>query len=386
MIKTLSPEIIENKVILIRLDLNVPLKDGHVLEDTRIVESLPTLHYLLKNKAQRIHILTHLGRPKGEIIPDLSAKHLIDELESKLGEAVEFRDDYSAGESRVQLHENTRFRKEEKKGDQEAFAQEILDGTEAEIFINDGFAVSHRAQTSVVGFAGKIPCYAGFLLQKEIEALAPFLTDEKIPGLVLVSGGAKMETKVPVLKHFAKIADHILVGGALSNTFQVAQGYDVGESLYQEDQVETAREVLEIASTFKTGFHMPIDVICADTPDSTETADLPIEDVSGDAKIFDIGPHSIASFSEILQYSNVIIWNGPLGMMEKKPFARGTQAIAGVIGAQTNARTILGGGDTIEALRLFGLDKSRFTHVSTGGGAMLEFLAGNELPGIEILK
>jgi len=385
MIKTLSPEIVEDKVILIRLDLNVPLKDGVVQEDTRIIESLPTLHYLLKNNAKRVHILTHLGRPKGEVVPALSAQCLVEILSQKLGEDVEFRDDYSAGNARMQLHENTRFRPEEKKGDQESFAQEILDGTGAEIFINDGFAVSHRAQTSVIGFAGKIPCYAGFLLQKEIEALAPFLTDEKIPGLVLVAGGAKMETKVPVLKHFAKIADHILVGGALSNTFQVAQGHDVGESMYEEDFVETAREVLEIANTFKTGFHSPIDVICADDIKSENTADLPLEDVCGDAKIFDIGPHSIASFSEILQHANVIIWNGPLGVIEKKNFAKGTQAIAGVIGSQTDKRTILGGGDTIEALRLFGLDKSRFTHVSTGGGAMLEFLAGNQLPGIEIL-
>ncbi len=390
-INKLASEKIAGKVVLVRADFNVPLKDGKVAEKTRLEESLPTIKFLLENGAKRIHLLSHLGRPKGQVVPELSLKPVAEELQKLLGEPVEFRpaaslgiNSFTAGEGKIQLHENVRFYPGEKKNNPE-FSAKILAETGAEVFVNDGFAVSHRAHASVVGFAGKIPNLAGKLIEKEIKNLSPFLSKEKIAGLTVIIGGAKMETKTAVLKHFAETASNIIIGGALANTFLVAQGYNVGESLYEEDEVETAREVLEMAEVSKTGVHLPVDVQCAENPDS-ESMYFPIDDVIGSLKIFDIGPRTIASFREIIAHSKVIMWNGPIGFFEKSPFDSGTEAISREIMKNKSAKTILGGGDTLAALKKFGIAKSEFTHVSTGGGAMLEFLEGKELPGIEILK
>ncbi|MCF7812685.1 phosphoglycerate kinase [Candidatus Gracilibacteria bacterium] len=381
----LTPEAIKNKVVLVRVDFNVPLKDGKIQEVTRIAESIPTIRFLLENGAKRIHLLTHIGRPKGENVPNLSTKLLIHEVSQQIGEEIEYREAFAAGENRIQLHENVRFWKEEKKNDP-AFAQKILDGTGAEVFVNDGFAVSHRAHASVVGFAGKIPCLAGFLLQKEIEALSPFLSEEKVPGLVVLAGGLKIETKIPVLTHFAVTAEHILTGGGVANNFAIAQGYNIGESFYQEEFVRNARRILKIANQNGTGIHLPIDVVCADDPESVNTADFPLEDVIGSAKIFDIGIHTIASYIEILSHAKIVVWNGPVGLFEKEKFERGTKKLLEFLSQHKNAKVILGGGDTLEALKKFHIPKESFAHVSTGGGAMLEFLEGKELPGIEIVR
>ena len=384
-IKKLTPEVVKDKIVLIRMDYNVPLKEGKVMENTRIVESLSTIQFLLDNGAKQIHVLTHLGRPKGKIVPELSAKFLIPELEKHYGQPVEFRPTYTAGDSRIQLHENVRFRPEEKTNEP-SFPQEILNGIKPDVFILEGFAVAHRPQASVIGSAGDIPCYPGFGIEKEIAHLSPFLTEEKIEGLTVVVGGVKMETKVAVLQHFAKVADNIVIGGALCNTFLVAQGYEVGASLYEDTELDRATEVLEIADAHGTALHNPIDVVCADDLDAIESMTVPIEDVVSDMKILDIGPHAIASFKEIIAHSKIIIWNGPVGLFEKDLFANGTKELAQAIANNKEAKTILGGGDTLGALKKFNIAKSEFTHVSTGGGAMLEFLEGKKLPGLEILK
>lgn len=383
--KKLSPAIIKDKNIVIRVDFNVPIANGEVAEKTRIVTAIPTLKYLLENGAKQIHILSHLGRPKGAPEEKYSLKVVLPHLEKYLGESIEFRSDMTAGESQIQLHENVRFYPGEKTNDPE-FIQQILKSLKPDIFINDGFAVSHRAHASVVGLGSFLPSYAGLLLQKEIEALSPFLQNEKVPGLTIVIGGAKMETKVPVLKHFSKTAENIIVGGALANTFLVAQGFDVAESLYESEAIETAREILKTAENNGTGFHVPLDVVCADNPDAEETIIIPVEDVAGSMKIFDIGPKTVSSYKEILSHSQTIVWNGPVGFFEKDAFASGTREILKTIAAQKSAKTVLGGGDTLEALNKFGVEASAFSHVSTGGGAMLEFLEGKELPGIDILK
>jgi len=380
----LTADAVRDQIVAVRVDFNVPLKDGQVSENTRIIESIPTLKFLLDNGAKRIHILSHLGRPKGEINAKLSLKVVIPELEKALGTTVEWREAYTPDDSLVQLHENVRFNPGEKKNAPE-FIQALLK-LKADIFVNDGFAVSHRSHASVVGLPSFLPSFPGFLLQKEIDNLSPFLSKKRIEGLCVLVGGAKMETKVRVLEHFSKTAENILIGGALANTFLVAQGYDVGESLYEEDQVEVARRVLELADKHNTGIHLPVDVICADDINSTEAVDVPAEDVLGDMKIFDIGANSIKSYGEILQHAKTIIWNGPVGCFEKAPFEAGTRELLKIIAAQKSSQTILGGGDTLEALKKFGVSKSAFTHVSTGGGAMLEFLEGKDLPGIEALK
>lgn len=383
-LKTLTPELVKNKVVVVRTDFNVPLKNGKIMEDSRILLAMPTLQFLVQNGAKRVHILTHMGRPKGEIVPELSTKILIPAIEKLLGEQVRFCSDFTARTERVQLHENTRFWKGEKTNDPN-FAKQIRDGLEADLFVLDGFSVAHRAHASVVGLAeAGVETCAGRLLESEIQNLSPFLSHSKIPGLTVVVGGAKMETKVAVLKHFVKTAENIIVGGALANTFLVAEGYDVGESLFEQEEVETAQTVLEMAEEYKTGFHLPVDVQVASSPDS-DSSYIPIEDVTGDMKIFDMGPRSIASFSEIIKHSKTIMWNGPVGFFEKKPFDTGTRSLATSIANNTEAKTILGGGDTVAAIKSFGFNLEQFTHVSTGGGAMLEFLEGKELPGVKIV-
>ncbi len=375
---------VQGKVVAIRVDFNVPLKNGKVSENTRIVESLPTLKFLIESGVKRIHILSHLGRPKGINDPQLSLALVLPELEAQLGETVEFRGDFKPGASLIQLHENVRFYDGEKKNDPE-FIKELLQ-LEAEVFINDGFAVSHRGHASVIGLASYLPAYPGFLLQKEIDHLSPFLSQKKIEGLTVVVGGAKIETKVKVLEHFATTADNILIGGALANTFLAAQGYNVGASFYEDDQLEVAQRILKSAEKHRTGIHLPVDVTCGEAMDSDETVSLPLEKVEGDMRIFDIGPNTIKSYQEVLNHSQTIIWNGPLGCFEYAPFAAGTKNVLKTIAALKSSQTILGGGDTLDALKKFGVSKSAFTHVSTGGGAMLEFLEGKELPGIEVLK
>ena len=380
-----SPAEIKDKNIIVRVDFNVPIDEGKIAEKTRIITAVPTLKYLLENGAKHVHILSHLGRPEGKYEEKYSLKIVLPDLEKYLNTKIEFRSDLSPGESQIQLHENIRFYPGEKTNNSD-FIQKILKNLKPDIFVNEGFAVSHRAHASIIGLGSFLPSYPGLLLQKEIEALSPFLKKEKVEGLTIVIGGAKMGTKVPVLKSFARIADNIIVGGALANTFLVAQGYDVAESLYEETAVDTAREILKISEDNKTGFHMPIDVICADDANSTETIDIPVEDVMGNMKIFDMGKNTVSSYKEILAHSKIIIWNGPVGLFEKDQFANGTREVLKNIAATKSAKTILGGGDTLEALNKFGVEASAFSHVSTGGGAMLKFLEGEELPGIEILK
>ena len=387
-LRTLDAAEIKNKIILVRADLNVPLKDRTITETTRISASLPTIEYLLENGVKQIHILSHLGRPKGERNEKYSLASVATELENQLGEDVFFAETWDAVPAgttpKIVLHENTRFYPGEKKNDP-ALAEIILKSTGAEIFVNDGFAVSHRAHASVVGFNGKIPCVAGKLIETEITHLSPFVSNQKIDGLTVIVGGAKMETKVAVLKHFAKTASNICIGGALANTFLAAEGFDVGNSLYEKDELDTARSVLAIAEEHKTGIHLPVDVMCAETPDS-DALDFPVEDVQGNLCIFDMGIHTINSYEEILAHSKTVIWNGPVGFYEKAAFADGTKRIANYLVNHCSAKTILGGGDTLDALKKFDISQDHFTHVSTGGGAMLEFLEGKELPGIVILN
>ncbi len=383
-VKKLTSDKVKDKIVIVRADFNVPLKDGKIMEKTRIVESLPTLEFLLESGAKQIHLLSHLGRPKGAFDEKYSLKVLIPELEHFLKEKVEFRKDFTSGESRIQLHENVRFHTGEKKNSPE-FIEELL-GIKGEVFINDGFAVSHRPHASVIGLANYLPAYPGFLLQKEIEHLSPFLTDKKSKNLTVIIGGAKIETKIKVLEKFAQTASDIIIGGALANTFLYAKGLDVGQSFHEKDQKDIALKILKIAKENKTNIHLPVDIICAETMDSKDSKVLKIEDELGSLKIFDAGKESLKSYVKVIQQSKTIIWNGPMGVFEKLPFASGTKTLLKAIASQKSAETILGGGDTLKALKQFGVGKDAFTHVSTGGGAMLQFLEGRDLPGIEVLK
>ena len=383
-INKLTPEVVKGKRIVIRVDFNVPIENGKVVETTRIEASIPTLKFLLDSGAQSIHILCHLGRPKGVVDPKYSLRVVVPELQKFLGEQVEFRNTFTPGKGRVQLYENVRFHTGEKKNDP-AFIQELLN-INAEVFINDGFAVSHRAHASVIGLATYLPAYPGFLLRKEIDQLSPFFSKKKMPGLTIVIGGAKLETKVKILEHFSQTAENIIVGGALANTFLNAQGFPVGKSLYEPEQKNLAQKILALAEKNNTNFLIPSDVVCAKNLKDKNTKTLSRESVTDTLKIFDIGPETIKAFSRVIAQSKTIIWNGPLGCFEFPLFAKGTKNILKTIAAQKSAKTILGGGDTLEALKKFGVAQDSFTHVSTGGGAMLQFLEGKPLPGIEVLE
>ena len=386
------PEI-EGKRILIRVDFNVPLTDsdenGHreVQDNTRIVEALPTIKHLLE-KGGRIILLSHLGRPKGQIVDKLRldpiARELKKLLDAKVTKSDSITSDHAHEEveqlqnGEVLLLENVRFRAEEEEcGDQ--YTKELA--SLGDIYVNDAFGTAHRRHSSTAGLADYLPAYAGYLMEKEIEALSPLLENPKKP-LTLVLGGAKIDTKIGIIKNFIGKADYILVAGGLGNTFLAAAGHNLGELLCQHDKIELAQEIMMECQEHHTKIILPHDLVAAsEASDDAETADTPVEDFVGDMKAFDLGKWSAEKFCNIITESSTVIWNGPVGMFEKKPFQEGSRAIAKCL-AKHECTSILGGGDTINAIKMFNIPVESFTHISTGGGASLEFLEGKTLPGI----
>lgn len=384
---------LHGKKVLLRTDFNVPLtKNGTVKDDTRIRETLPTIKYLLHKKV-RLIIITHLGRPKGVYKKEFSltkiARHLsrllkkpVKKTEKVLGKETEKALSAMKPGDIVML-ENVRCEKGEETCDPK-FAKALA--KLGEIFINDAFGAAHRKHASVAGLAKYLPVYAGLLMEKEITALSPLIEGKIQKPLVIVFGGAKIDTKIDVIKNFFAKADHFLIGGALANTFLAAAGYNVGASLYEKDKLETAREIMLECEKHKERFVLPHDAVVADEiSDNAKTADIPISDVMGNMKILDIGKWSAEKYCNILQKAKTVIWNGPLGMCENKPFQNGTRTVAKFL-SQHKCTSILGGGDTLDALKNLKIPTKSFTHVSTGGGATMEFLGGLPLPGIEILR
>ena len=393
MLRTLNQlKNIKGKRVLLRVDFNVPIDKRGVTDDTRICGTLPTIKFLLSRKAKVI-VITHLGRPEGHIVDrlklDAVAAHLgkllkkkVSKLHNCIGKQVETELN-KMKEGEIVLLENIRFHPEEEKCEPK-FTKELANL--GNIFVNDAFAACHRAHSSTSGIAKYLPSYAGFLIEREIKNLAPLLKNYSKP-LTLIIGGAKIDTKIGLIKNFFGKAENILIGGALANTFLAAQGYDIGKSLYEPNKVETAREILMLAEKMGQKIILPEDVIVADTVTQyAKTLDLPIEDVEGDMKILDIGKRTQKKFAEIIKTSKTIIWNGPIGLYEFVPFSAGTKAVAQTLAElKGKAKSYLGGGDTIDALKRTGIPEKKFTFVSTGGGAMLEFLEGKKLPGIQAL-
>lgn len=387
---------LKGKRVLLRVDFNVPLTeadtngDRAVAENTRIREALPTIKYLIKEGAKVI-IVTHLGRPKGKIVDDLVLDPVARELEKLLKHPVEKLDAVTTDTVHQETHdmkpgnvimlENIRFRSEEEECEPQ-YTKEL--STLAEIFVNDAFGTAHRRHASTAGVSDFLPSYAGYLMEKEVNALSSIMDNPKHP-LTMVFGGAKMDDKIGVIKNFIGKADHILVAGGIGNTFLTASGYNLGESLVQHDKVELAREIMIECQEYKTKIILPHDLIAAsELSDTAETAEVAVTDLIGDMKAFDLGKWSTEKFCNMIADSKTVIWNGPVGVFEKKPFQHGTKSIAETI-AKTKCTSIIGGGDTINAIRTFGLSEKDFTHVSTGGGASLEFLEGKELPGVKPL-
>jgi len=372
--------------VLVREDLNVPMKDGGVADDSRVRAAAPTLQHLARRGA-RVIVMSHLGRPKDRE-PDLSLKPLAADLGKRVGRDVQFAEDCvgepaTSAVDRLQsgqllLLENVRYHKEDEANDA-AFAR--LLASLGDIFVNDAFAASHRAHASVVGVAAYLPAYAGELMLAELAALHRALDTPKRP-MVAVVGGAKISTKVGVLRHLLSRVDALLIGGAMANTFFKARGWPTGAGLIEDTALDEAREVERMAGGKLV---LPVDVVTARKMQPGEALRVMDADkVEPEWMALDIGPRSVALFRDKLRGAGTVIWNGPVGVAEIKEFADGTRAVGEAI-ASSAGYTLVGGGDTVAAIEALGL-AGRFSHVSTGGGATLEYLEGKELPGIAILK
>ncbi len=381
---------VAGKKVLVRCDFNVPLKEGVITNDKRIVAALPTIKYLKENGAKVI-LCSHLGRPKGEWLPEFSlapvAKRLSEllECEVRMSKDVIGEDakDISATlkEGEVALLENVRYYKEETKNAPE-FAKELA--SLAEIYVNDAFGTAHRAHASTTGVADYIPAVCGFLIQKEIDVMGKAL-DNPVRPFAAVLGGAKVSDKIGVITNLLEKVDTLIIGGAMAYTFLKAEGHNVGISLCEEDKLELASELLAKAKEKGVSLLLPVDHIAADKFDeNAEPVAVEGKDIPDGLMGMDIGPKSVELFKEAVKNAKTVIWNGPMGVFEFKNFAGGTFAVAEAI-AETDCISIIGGGDSVAAVTKLGF-ADKMTHISTGGGASLEFLEGLELPGIAALN
>jgi len=393
-IDSLGTQELAGKRVLVRVDFNVPLESGEIQSDQRMRAALPTLTYLLEHQAQII-LMSHLGRPKGQFVDDLRlkpvGKHLEELLEQKvcvLSETVgdQVKATLKSEDARVFLLENTRFYPGETENDP-AFAKALAEL--GDIYVNDAFGAAHRAHASTAGIADYLPSYAGLLMQREITALSKLLKSPDHP-FVAVIGGAKVSSKLGVLENLLPAVDFLVIGGAMAFTFLAAQGQNIGQSLVEPELYETALSLLAAAKKSKTEIILPQDTVMAKSKDDDqirsvvklEIGDADINELSG----VDIGPESIAMLRQKLAGVKTILWNGPMGVFENPCFAAGTEAVAEILAEATDqgAYSVVGGGDSVAAVEKLHFSK-RFSHVSTGGGASLEFLEGKTLPGIAVL-
>jgi phosphoglycerate kinase len=384
--KTLRDLEVQGKRVLVRVDFNVPMQDGQITDDRRIRESLPTIQYLLERGAKVI-LMSHLGRPKGKPDPQYSLRPVAERLSELLGRPVRFLEDCvgEAVEQAVQamapgevvLLENLRFHPEEEAND-DGFARALA--RLGDLYVNDAFGSAHRAHASTEGIAHYLPAVAGFLMEKELRYLGSVLTQPERP-FVAILGGAKVHDKIGVIQNLLPKVDRLLIGGGMAFTFLKAQGYEIGRSLLDSDSLEFARRVLQEAGQ---KIVLPVDVVVAPSPEAeTQAQVVPVDQIPPDQMGLDIGPQTVARFREIVRLARTIVWNGPLGLFERAAFAAGTRGVLQAV-AESGATSILGGGDTAAAAEQLGF-ADRITHISTGGGAALEFLEGRTLPGVAVL-
>ncbi|MBQ6388323.1 MAG: phosphoglycerate kinase [Mogibacterium sp.] len=380
------------KKAVMRCDFNVPLKEGCITDDTRITASLPSIKYLLENGAA-IVLMSHLGRPKGKPNHDYTLAPVAARLSEYLGQEVKFVpsdvvvDDTvraaaaALGAGEVMLIENVRYRAEEEKNDPE-FSRELSEL--GDIFVQDAFGTSHRAHASTTGIADYIPAVSGFLIEKELKFLGQAVEDPVRP-FAAIMGGAKVKDKIPVITNLLDKVDTLLIGGGMAYTFFKAQGYSIGKSLLDEEGLDLALDILKLAEEKGVKFLLPVDVVCADEFANDSPYDTyPVTAIPEDRMGLDIGAETIKLYCKALEESKTIVWNGPMGVFEMENFAVGTKAIAECL-AGLDATTVIGGGDSAAAVTQFGL-ADKMTHISTGGGASMEFLEGRVLPGIAIIE
>ncbi|TMG01305.1 MAG: phosphoglycerate kinase [Chloroflexi bacterium] len=414
--KTVRDIDVNGKRVLVRVDYNVPLDAGKILDDSRIRATLPTISYLREQQAKLI-LMSHLGRPKGRRDEALSLRPVAKRLGELLGGEASLRRPgvdhgdtpspesgaslrearvqmtdccvgaevqraaHSLGEGEILLLENLRFHPEEEANDRE-YAKALA--SLGEVYVNDAFGTAHRAHASTEGVARLLPAVAGFLMEKEIEFLSRAVENPERPYAAII-GGAKISTKMAVLEHLLSKVDKLLVGGGMANTFLKAEGFNVGESLVEDDYLEQAKNVMRHAEEKGVRLLLPADVIVAERSAADSPARrVSVKDVPEGWRIMDVGETTIDVFARALQDCRMVVWNGPMGVIEMAPFAHGSHRLAGVIANLGEATTIIGGGETAAVVEQVGL-ASRFSHVSTGGGASLEFLEGKELPGVAAL-
>ncbi len=390
-LQTVKDVDLTNKRVLIRLDFNVPLQDGLVTDDTRIRSALPTLNYILDQEGTSLVVMSHFGRPKGEKNPAFSMGPIAKRFEELLGRPVKLASDVIGAEvekevaalkgGEVLLLENVRFYKEEEKNDPQ-FAKTLA--SYGQIYVNDAFGTAHRAHASTEGVAHYLPAVAGFLIEKEVQFFAPLLENPAKP-FVAIIGGSKVSSKISVLESLVKTCDTIVIGGGMAYTFLKVEGHTIGNSLLEEDYFEVAKSFLAKAKEMGVKVILPVDHLCASefSKDATATlidnADIPAGLIG-----MDVGPKTVDLIVAEVNQAASIVWNGPMGVFEFENFAQGTEAVAKAAAASSGT-TVVGGGDSVAAINKFGL-VDKIDHVSTGGGASLEFLEGKQLPGIKALE
>ncbi|MEH7401561.1 MULTISPECIES: phosphoglycerate kinase [Bacillaceae] len=388
--KSLHDIDVKGKRVFCRVDFNVPMANGEVTDDTRIRAALPTIQYLIENGAKVI-LASHLGRPKGQVNEDMRLNAVATRLSEKLGKNVIKADEAygpkvqeeisKMNEGDVLLLENVRFYPGEEKND-EALAKEFA--SLADVYVNDAFGAAHRAHATTAGIAKHIPAVAGFLMEKEINVLGKALSNPERPFTAII-GGAKVRDKIGVIENLLEKVDNLIIGGGLAYTFLKAKGYEIGQSLLEEDKIDLANEFIQKAEAKGVKFYMPIDAIIADKfGEDANTQEVDIDSIPADWQALDIGPKTTALYADVIKSSKLVIWNGPMGVFEIDKFAQGTKGVAQAL-ADSDAYSIIGGGDSAAAAEKFGL-ADKMSHISTGGGASLEFMEGKELPGVALLN
>ena len=388
--KTVKDIELEGKKVFVRCDFNVPMDENqNITDNTRIVAALPTIKYLLEKNCAII-LSSHLGRPKGEFKPEYSLKPVAKELEKLLGKEVIMAKDVVGEDAKTKasnlkqgeilLLENVRFHKEETENDPE-FAKQLA--SMAQVYVNDAFGAAHRAHSSTAGVAQYLPAVSGFLIEKELKFLGNAISNPERP-FVAILGGAKVSDKIGVIENLIKKVDTLIIGGAMAYTFFKAQGYEVGNSLCELDKLDLAKDLMKKAEEKGVKLMLPIDTkIAKEATQEAESKTVKCTEIPAEWEGFDIGEESIKEFTEELKKAKTVVWNGPLGLFEVEQFAVGTNSIAKAL-ADMNITVIIGGGDSASAIKKLGLE-DKITHISTGGGASLEFLEGKTLPGIDCL-
>ncbi|PWA12651.1 phosphoglycerate kinase [Pueribacillus theae] len=388
--KTLHDIDWKGKIVFCRVDFNVPMENGEVADNTRITASLPTIEYLC-SKGAKVILASHLGRPKGKVVEELRLDPVAKRVSELIGKKVAKTDAVygsevteaikKLAEGDMLMLENVRFEPGEEANDP-ALSKHFAEM--ADLYVNDAFGVAHRAHASTAGVAERLPAVAGFLMEKEIEALSKALTNPDRPFTAII-GGAKVKDKINVIDHLLDIVDNLIIGGGLANTFLKARGLNIGDSLFEEDKISLAANLLEKAENKQVNFYMPEDVIVADRfANDANTKAVSIDEIPDGWQALDIGPKTSAKYREVILHSKLAVWNGPMGVFEMDAFAEGSKAVAEAFKDAKDTYTIIGGGDSAAAIEKFGYTDA-VDHISTGGGASLEFMEGKELPGVKAL-